>query len=160
MTIASEWADDFRPGESGADWMARKKSPGGSSPASAKIRRESPEADIQAELVRHVSGAKPIEPLLDGAIVHSHPNEATWKSAKLRGMGVYRGISDLEFVRRGRCWFMECKAPGRYLTDDEAAFRDWCQANGTPWAMVDSVAGGLHQLREWGLLRMLPAERR
>ena len=156
MTDRERWAEAFDGVTTGAEYMAQKKP--GAKAKTPKAPRRSPEAAIQTAIVRHVSGEKAAERLLDGAQIHSHPNESTWNSAKLRGMGILKGITDLEIVARGgQAYFMECKAPGQYLSEDQEAFRDWCRELDVPWSMVDSVIGGMDQLRQWGLLRGIGA---
>lgn len=74
--------------------------------------------------------------------------------AFLKRMGFLPGVADLTIIRPGGlAYFLELKAPKGRLSEDQRAFRDLCEANGTPYAVAASSAEVESILGKWGCLR-------
>lgn len=76
--------------------------------------------------------------------------------AKLRAMGVRRGVADLVIVRPGGLvHFLELKTPKGSLSIEQRAFRDECEYHGIPYAVATSSTRIEAILRDWGALRSI-----
>jgi hypothetical protein len=75
--------------------------------------------------------------------------------AKLKAMGVLPGVADLQFQFPGAApnLFLELKARGRGLTDNQKAFRDCVQANGHIYEWTDSLDDAVRILRKYRVFR-------
>ena len=74
--------------------------------------------------------------------------------AKLKAMGVLRGVADLVIVRPGGLvHFLELKTPKGSLSIEQRAFRDMCEYHGVPYAVAISPERVETVLRAWGALR-------
>jgi hypothetical protein len=76
------------------------------------------------------------------------------QGAKLKAMGVRRGVSDLQFIfPDGRPnLFLELKARGRPLNDDQKIFRDDVRAAGHTFEMADTIDEAIRILRQHRVL--------
>ena len=82
------------------------------------------------------------------------------EAARMKGLGVLAGVSDLlVFWAPGRVALIELKAPGKItgkkrplaaLSPAQLAWFGWCQINGFPVTVCDSVEGVEAFLRECG----------
>ncbi len=74
-------------------------------------------------------------------------------AAKLKAMGVRRGIPDLILCPpAGQLHCLELKRLGQRLTEDQAAFEGWCQRGGVPYAIAWTFDEALTVLDAWGCL--------
>ena len=80
--------------------------------------------------------------------------------AKLKRMGLARGWPDFLLVKpargtsRGQLFCLELKRQGEHLTDEQSAFRDWCDANAVPFAIARTIDEAIAILTEWRCLRI------
>ncbi len=76
----------------------------------------------------------------------------------MKAMGVRAGVPDLVILWRRNVGFLEVKRPWKkgerrgYLTESQKNWRDWLQANGHKWALVESLDDMLSALTEWGII--------
>lgn len=80
--------------------------------------------------------------LPDKAVWHHSPNEGKrgWKSQRaIKRMGVRRGWPDIEIIYQGRGYFIELKAPNRYLTKDQKLVHQRLRAAGATVTTCRSV---------------------
>lgn len=114
----------------------------------AKAKRGHPEADIQRAIVKALRRALP------HGLVHASINEQRKGNRRAQGiatgMGAHPGFPDLQVMCEGRMLFIEVKSPEGRLSDNQAAFRDWCQAEGHSWALCRSVDDALTAARDAG----------
>ncbi len=70
-------------------------------------------------------------------------------AAKLKSMGVRRGVADLQFLFPVPApnLFLELKARGRVLNDDQKIFRDGVRAQGHLYEWTDSLDDAIRILR-------------
>lgn len=81
---------------------------------------------------------------------------------QMKELGQMRGFPDLIIMAPKFVGFIEVKRPvervnGKitargYLRKDQKAWRDYFQANGIPWALVESLDDLVNILREWKLI--------
>lgn len=72
--------------------------------------------------------------------------------AKLKAMGVRRGVPDLVFVLpTGKVAFIELKAPKGRLTPHQIAFASDCDELGVPYLVCRSLAEVQGALNAWGV---------
>lgn len=74
-------------------------------------------------------------------VVHV-PNNPRSKiaGARLKRLGMLAGAPDLMILRpAARCAWIEVKPEGEYLSQGQKDFRDWCKAQGHPWAVCRSI---------------------
>lgn len=76
--------------------------------------------------------------------------------AILKREGVKAGVADIVILRNpGLCALIEVKTAKGNLSNSQKAFRDWCAANGFPYAVVRGVGDVQAALMDWGVpLRM------
>lgn len=76
--------------------------------------------------------------------------------AILKREGVKAGVADIVILRNpGLCALIEVKTAKGSLSNSQKAFRDWCAANGFPYAVVRGVGDVQAALMDWGVpLRM------
>jgi hypothetical protein len=74
---------------------------------------------------------------------------------RLRRMGLAKGWPDYLFVSpAGQLHFLELKRGTRgRLTDEQAAFRDWCVAHAVPWQLARSYDEAIAAVAAWGALK-------
>lgn len=74
--------------------------------------------------------------------------------AKLKAMGVRPGVSDLQFVFPCAApnLFLELKARGRGLTENQKLFRDLVRAAGHKYEWTDSIDDAIRILRNYNVL--------
>lgn len=76
-------------------------------------------------------------------------------AAKLKQMGAMAGWPDFVLVPPiGQLHSLELKRIGEDLTDEQAAFRDWCLGHRLPYAVARSISEVLAALDRWGALRI------
>lgn len=93
-----------------------------------------------------------------GLVYWHTPNGGSRRDAfegkRLRQIGLKAGIPDLFLLHGGRLYALEMKAPGGRLSpaqkDAAVALTD---AGLTAWAVADSLAAALDQLRAWRLIQ-------
>ena len=75
-------------------------------------------------------------------------------SAKLKAMGVLPGVADLQFIFPCAApnLFLELKARGRGLTEDQQFFRDLMRAAGHFYEWTDSLDDAVRILRKHNVL--------
>ncbi len=104
-----------------------------------RMYAELSEDAIQADIVVH------LRLILPGSHRVFHvPNGGSRdarEAAKLKRMGVLPGIPDIAILRPAqRVAWIEVKAAKGRLSSAQIAFRDWCRAQGHPWALCRSVS--------------------
>lgn len=116
----------------------------------AKPRRND-EEDLHKAIWQHIkiSGAK--------NIIAYHPANGGSRSkrtgAKLKAMGVVKGVPDLAFVLADcRAAFMEIKIPGGRLEPEQKAFQKRCADMGVEYVVVYSIDSALSVLRAWKVI--------
>lgn len=96
-----------------------------------------PEDAIQSAVVTYLRA------VLVNCQVFAVPNgggRSKIEAAILKGTGTMAGVPDLIISRPlGHVAYIEIKADKGRLSEPQAAFRDWCEANGTPWGLVRSI---------------------
>jgi hypothetical protein len=132
---------------------------------------------VQLELLKRRKGSKPFNALpepselqIQQAIVsrlrwQCTPGVVWWHcpngeerdkriAAKLKSMGVRPGVSDLQFTFPVPApnLFLELKARGRGLTDDQKKFRDQVRSQGHLYEWTDSVDDAIRILRQHHVL--------
>ena len=114
----------------------------------AKAKRAHPEAEIQRAIVKALRRALP------HGLVHASINEQRKGNRRDQGiaigMGAHSGFADLLVMCERRVLFIEVKSPEGRLRDNQAAFGDWCQAEGHAWALCRSVDDALAAARGAG----------
>lgn len=84
----------------------------------------------------------------------SGENRTAITGARLKRMGVRRGVPDLCFVLPdGRPAFIEIKAPGKYLDPDQKDIRDYCDRQRVLHAVVRSCSEAEDVLLSWEALK-------
>lgn len=74
------------------------------------------------------------------------------EALKFKRMGVISGVADLVcLLHEGKVGFIELKYGKNDLSDNQAAFRDFCEKNNYKWALCRTVGEALSTLREWGI---------
>jgi hypothetical protein len=75
-------------------------------------------------------------------------------AAKLKSMGVLPGVADLQFIFPCAApnLFLELKARGRGLTDDQQHFRDLVRGAGHKYEWTDSIDDAIRILRNYNVL--------
>jgi hypothetical protein len=118
------------------------------SPAKKKAR---PEARLQKAVVQIAQLQA-----LPGVMWHSVPNERKCSAilgAELKAMGLRPGVGDTIWIIRGYAHYLELKALGEKLSDEQVKFRDECSMMGIPYAVCDNIKDALAQLVLWGAIR-------
>lgn len=119
-----------------------------------KAPRRDPEGDLQRALVQHLRLLAPVNVIWAHIPNGEHRSKRT--GARLKALGVQRGIPDLMFVLAdGRAAFLELKARTGRLSPDQKAFGAKCEAMGVEYAVSADLDQALSILRAWGVL---PAE--
>jgi len=72
--------------------------------------------------------------------------------AILKREGVKAGVADIVIVRQGgSVAFLEVKTNKGRLSNSQVEFRDWCAANGVPFAIVRGVGDVQSTLVDWNV---------
>lgn len=72
--------------------------------------------------------------------------------AILKREGVKAGVADIIVMRNpGLCALIEVKTAKGSLSNSQKAFRDWCAANGFPYAVVRGIGDVQAALLDWGV---------
>lgn len=72
--------------------------------------------------------------------------------AILKREGVKAGVADIIVLRNpGLCALIEVKTAKGSLSNSQKAFRDWCAANGFPYAVVRGIGDVQAALLDWGV---------
>lgn len=72
--------------------------------------------------------------------------------AILKREGVKAGVADIVILRNpGLCALIEVKTGTGTLSNSQKAFRDWCAANGFPFAVVRGIGDVQVALEDWGV---------
>jgi hypothetical protein len=78
----------------------------------------------------------------------------TITGARLKRMGAQPGWPDFIFLSPSeygrRPFFLELKRRRGKLTEYQAVFRLWCEANGCPYEVADSYEAAIKILQGWG----------
>jgi hypothetical protein len=105
----------------------------------------------------HCAIVELIELTVAPGVIWYHPASGEHRSAitgaRLKRMGVRRGVPDLAFVLAdGRAAFLEIKTAKGRLTPEQAAFRDACLRGAVPWDIARSVEDAHRILSAWGAI--------
>lgn len=107
------------------------------------------EADLHTVVVQWLKWHLPAS-----AIFHHSPNEGKrgWRSqAALKSHGTQAGWPDLEILYAGTAYFIELKAPKKYLTPAQKAMHERLRAAGFVVLTCRSLAEVETTLDLWGL---------
>ncbi len=110
-----------------------------------------PEQDLQIAVVAHIRARS--EP---GVFFYHCPNEAKrgWvNAAKLRSMGMTAGIPDLYFLKAGRSYYLELKAPRGVLTPSQRLVLERLRTCGAQVAVAKSLDEAIVTLECWGIIK-------
>ena len=91
-----------------------------------------------------------------GVVYYHVPNGVSSSKrtgARMKAMGLLAGVGDLYFLLPSgfSCW-LELKAPKKYPTPEQKAFRDAVRASGGHWEFTRDLDDALRILKEWGVL--------
>jgi hypothetical protein len=76
-------------------------------------------------------------------------------AAKLKAMGLQRGWPDFVLISpAGLFHALELKRQGEDMTEDQAAFAQWCVEKGVPHAVARSLEEAIGKLTKWGAIRV------
>jgi hypothetical protein len=75
------------------------------------------------------------------------------KDNLIKAMGKYPGVSDYIFGNGEGMYCLEMKTKTGVLTDNQKAFRSWCELKGAKYVVAKSFEEAEAQLREWGILK-------
>lgn len=120
-----------------------------STPTEARGRTAT-EHQIQSAIIRFLDAALP-----SSCMAFAVPNGA--KRDKITGAilkreGVKAGVADIVILRNpGQCALIEVKTDTGSLSNSQKVFRDWCAANGFPFAVVRGVGDVQAALLDWGV---------
>ena len=91
-----------------------------------------------------------------GVVAFAIPNGG-WRSpveaAILKATGVRKGFSDLGFIKAGRLYLLEVKAPDGKPTAEQAECLAQCEAAGATVAIEYGLDACLARLEAWSILR-------
>lgn len=75
---------------------------------------------------------------------------------RLKRMGLAKGWPDYLFISPdGRLHCLELKRKrGGELTDEQAAFRDFCKRSGVPWRLARTYDAAIAIVTEWDVLKV------
>ena len=114
-------------------------------------RRQQPEAELQRTICEHLEArAAP------GLVWWHCPNGGARSKAEasiLAGLGVKRGVSDLHFLKGGKFYVLELKAPGKKPTDEQDRFMWAVAREGGSATWTSNLDTALTWLEAWGLIR-------
>lgn len=115
-----------------------------------RIDRENP---IQRAIIDFLRQALP------GCLIHHSPNElgmsgpaAARQIAKAKHNGMLPGFPDLVVAHDGGILFLEVKAEGNYLTENQRAVHDALAAMGHRISVVRSIDDTKEMLGKWGVV--------
>ena len=118
--------------------------------ALSKRRRAHPEADFQHTLVAWLEIALP-EDAWFTAIDHSR--RGIRDGARLKRMGVKKGIPDILIFWHEKCLWIECKADRGYASDDQAEFMARARQAGHQAWIARTLEDAWHLLKDAGIPR-------
>lgn len=122
-------------------------------------KRLTPEASLQKTVIQHLLLNSP-----RNTIYHSIPNEreCTARQMKhLKDMGLLPGVADLIIIVPGQqAAYLELKARGETQSEDQIAFEELCDRNGSRYGLADNIDDALSILRAWGVLPALRSSSR
>lgn len=118
----------------------------------SKSPRANPEEMLQRAIVQHLR----IRGNPDAIWYHCPSGEvrSARTGAKLKAMGVQKGVPDLCFLRPdGSPAFMELKAVGGRMSPEQKAFQAKCTALGVDHAVVADIDTAIILLEDWGIIK-------
>jgi hypothetical protein len=80
------------------------------------------------------------------------------EATKLKAMGTRAGVPDLVFVRHGKAYFIELKAPKGRVSEAQSGALTEIQRAGAPVAICRNLDDVLACWRKWGLTNTSAAE--
>jgi hypothetical protein len=116
------------------------------------MKRQRPEHKLQCEVVAYwaVHGRPDLKLFAVANGELRHPSVAL----RLKAEGVRPGVADLcVILDGGRTGWMELKAKGGSMSDEQKGFARTVQINGHYWALVRSVDDAAYALAAWGALK-------
>ncbi len=111
--------------------------------------RMKPEESLHRAVADYLRLALP-----DEAVWHHSPNESKGSVAwnvKRVALGMRAGWPDIEIMWQGRAYFIELKAPNKYLSPVQKKTRNALLKAGSPFALCRSVDAVEGTLRGWGM---------
>lgn len=115
----------------------------------AHIQRQD-EHGIQAAIMQFLDRALPSSCYAFAVPNGGKRNAVT--GAILKREGVKAGVADIIVMRNpGLCALIEVKTAKGSLSNSQKAFRDWCAANGFPYAVVRGIGDVQAALLDWGV---------
>jgi VRR-NUC domain len=113
---------------------------------------KSPEHAIQVALIHELRYR--LRPAVISFAIPNGGHRHIGVAKKLKAEGVLAGMPDLGFaVEDGRTHWIEMKAPGGDISDNQEIVRDRLIRLGHNWAMAKSVEEALEHLDAWKVLR-------
>lgn len=116
----------------------------------APRRSKRPEETLHRAVIQYLAWVKP-----KALYFHCPNGEARSKATagRLKAMGTLPGVPDLTFISEGGITsFIELKAPGKYLSPAQKAFRETVVSLGCQYALARSVDDVAEALQSWGLV--------
>jgi hypothetical protein len=71
----------------------------------------------------------------------------------MKSLGKYSGVSDYVFGNSDGMYCIEFKSKKSYLTDNQKAFKSWCEIKGVRHGVARSFEEAESKLKEWGILQ-------
>lgn len=118
--------------------------------SAAQLRGKRSEHSIQTEIIEFLDRVLPSSCYAFAVPNGGKRNAVT--GAILKREGVKAGVADIVILRNpGQCALIEVKTVAGSLSNSQKDFRDWCAANGFPFAVVRSVGDVQAALTDWGV---------
>jgi hypothetical protein len=125
----------------------------------ARHRRSHPEDDIQRCIVAHLRQRG-----VPGLVFWHTPNGAKLggkinakgiaiQGARLKGLGVRAGVSDIIAIHQGQIFALEIKAPGGRPTEAQLEFIDDMRNAGAFTSIAEGLDQAIRTIEMWGLVR-------
>lgn len=120
-------------------------------PKQQRAKRKAPEHRFQVSLVKVLRQHSLV------VTWHSIPNGGyrhLYTATKLKAEGARAGVPDLVFVLPpiGRTAYLELKAKGGSLSQEQKHFRDFARADGALWECAKNIDEAYGILAAWGVL--------
>ena len=113
-------------------------------------KRGKGEHNLQSSIMRFLDDALPSSCYAFAVPNGGKRNAVT--GAILKREGVKAGVADIMILRNpGMCAMIEVKTKEGGLSNSQKLFRDWCSANGFPYAVVRSLGDVECALLDWGI---------